>query len=107
MRTIDVARPLENGVWSYPDPYPKVQIEEIAMPDWVPYDTYSWVFTIGTQSGAYLETAAHMFRDAITIDQVSLERLILDAAVVSLPEKEPNEAITAAELQAAAVEVRP
>ena len=107
MKLIDITGPLENGMWSYPDPYPKVHIEEIDMPDWIPYDTFSWVFTLGAQNGTYLETAAHMFRDAATIDEVPLERMILDASIIQLPDKEPNSAITVDELMNAAVDIRP
>jgi kynurenine formamidase len=107
MTLIDITGPLENGMWSYPEPYPKVHIEEIAMPAWIPYDTFSWVFTMGAQSGTYLETAAHMFRDAATIDKVPLDRLFLDAAVIQLSTKEPNTAITVDELRDAAGDIRP
>jgi arylformamidase len=94
-------------MWSYPDPYPKVRVEEIPIPNWIAYDTYSWVFTLGAQSGTYLETAAHMFRDATTIDEVPLERMFLDAAVIQLRDVGPNEPITPAELGASEVEVHP
>jgi arylformamidase len=107
VKWIDITGPLENGMWSYPDPYPQVQIEELPVPEWVPYPTYSWVFTLGAQSGTYLETAAHMFRDAATIDQVPLERLFLEAAVIHLRGKGPQEPIEAHELAAAGVDVRP
>ena len=107
MKIVDITGPLENGMWSYPDPYPKVEIHEIPVPEWIPYPTYSWKFTLGAQSGTYLETAAHMFRDAITIDQVPLERLFLDAAVIRVKEKQPNEPIEAAELAGAGVEIHP
>jgi len=98
MRLVDITGPLENGMWRYPDPYPEVRLEEIPVPEWIPYPTYSWVFTLGSQSGTYLETAAHMFRGAMSIDQVPLERLVLDTAVIQLREVGPNEAITADEL---------
>jgi len=107
VKLIDVTGPLENGMWSYPDPYPKVRIEEIGMPDWVPYDTFSWVFTLGAQNGTYLETAAHMFRGATTIDEVPLDRLFLEAAVIQLPDKEPSSAITVDELKNADIDIKP
>jgi arylformamidase len=107
MRLVDITGPLENGMWSYPDPYPQVRIEEIPVPSWIAYDTYSWVFTLGAQSGTYLETAAHMFRGATTIDEVPLERMFLDAAVIQLRDVGPNEPITAAELEASGIEVHP
>lgn len=107
MKLIDVTGALENGMWSYPEPYPKVCIEELPVPDWIPYPTYSWVFRLGSQSGTYLETAAHMFREAPTIDEVPLERMVLDAAVLQLPDAAPNAAIAAADLAATGVRARP
>jgi arylformamidase len=107
MRLVDITGPLENGMWRYPDPYPEVRLEEIPVPEWIPYPTYSWVFTLGSQSGTYLETAAHMFRGALSIDQVPLERLVLETAVIQLREVGANEAITADELEGAQVDVRP
>lgn len=107
MEIIDITGPIENGMWSYPAPYPKVEIREIPVPDWIAYPTYSWQFSLGAQSGTYLETAAHMFRDATTIDQVPAERFFLDAAVIKVGDKQPNEPIEAAELAKARVEIRP
>jgi kynurenine formamidase len=107
MGIVDITGPIENGMWSYPDPYPKVEIREIPVPDWIAYPTYSWEFSLSAQSGTYLETAAHMFQDAPTIDQVPVERFFLDAAVIKVGDKQANEPIRAAELAGAQVEIRP
>ncbi|MBV7327169.1 hypothetical protein KFU94_02690 [Chloroflexi bacterium TSY] len=37
MQIIDISGPIEDGMWSYGDPYPAPQIEQIPPPDWLDY----------------------------------------------------------------------
>ena len=47
-------------MWHYPPPYPEVTIEEVPVPEWVPYPTYSWWLKFCCQFGTYLETSLHI-----------------------------------------------
>lgn len=107
MRIIDTSGALESGMWSYPDPYPKVRMEEISQPDRIPHGAYSWQFTLGVQTDTYPETAADMFRDAITIDQVLAERLFSEAVMIKVRDKGPNQPVEVAELMIAGIQVCP
>ncbi len=74
MRIIEISGPIEDGMWSYGDPYPTPQITQIPPPDWLDYPVYSQTITLAVQSATYLETAAHMDQSRMTIDQLPLER---------------------------------
>ncbi|MCB0061995.1 MAG: cyclase family protein, partial [Caldilineaceae bacterium] len=101
MRIIELSGPIEDGMWSYGDPYPAPQITQIPPPDWLDYPVYSQTVSLAVQSGTYLETAAHMDRSRMPIDQLPLARCYgIDAVTLWIP-KGANEAISAAELAAA------
>ncbi len=108
MRIIDITGPTHNGMWTYGPPYPDVCIEEIPIPDWVPYPTYSWKFTLGGQTGTYLETGLHMERDRPAVIDIPLESLIMrDAVVLKVQGKEhKDDAIQLDELQNCGLEIR-
>jgi len=101
MQIIDISGPIEDGMWSYGDPYPAPRIAQIPPPDWLDYPVYSQTLSIAVQSGTYLETAAHMDQSRITIDQLPLARCHqIDAVALWIP-RGANEAIGADDLQAA------
>jgi len=103
MRVIDVTGPIHHGMWSYGPPYPDVVVEEIPPPEWVPYETYSWKFVLGGQSGTYLETGLHMKRGRPAVIDIPVESLLdRDALVVKIDGKEhARDCITREELIAA------
>ena len=111
MRIIDISGPIEDGMWSYGDPYPAPRVEQIPPPDWLEYPVYSQTVSMAVQSGTYLETAAHMDPERMTIDHLPLERCHdLPGVALWLP-REANEPISAADLAvalaAAGTELRP
>lgn len=99
MRVIELSGPIEEGMWSYGDPYPAPRIAQIPPPDWLDYPVYSQTVSMAVQCGTYLETAAHMDQSRMSIDQLPLTRCLdIDAVALWLP-KEANAAISAADLQ--------
>ncbi|MEZ4866609.1 MAG: cyclase family protein [Caldilineaceae bacterium] len=101
MRIIDISGPIEDGMWSYGDPYPTPRIEQIPPPAWLDYPVYSQTVSMAVQSGTYLETAAHMDRSQMPIDQLPFARCYqIDAVALWIP-KATNGAITVADLLAA------
>ena len=107
VRIIDVTGPMYHGMWSYGPPYPAVVVEEIPQPEFIQYPTYSWRFELGAQSGTYLETALHLFRDGPPLVGVPVADLFMrDAAILRVP-AQPNQRLVAADLQACEVEINP
>ncbi|MEZ4621630.1 MAG: cyclase family protein [Caldilineaceae bacterium] len=99
MRIIDISGPIEDGMWSYGDPYPAPQITPIPPPAWLDYPVYSQTVSMAVQSGTYLETAAHMDQERMPIDQLPLARCYqIDAVALWMP-RGANAAISAADLQ--------
>ncbi len=83
---IDISGPISDGMWAYAAPYPTPRIEQIPPPDWLEYPVYSQTVHFAVQTGTYLETAAHMRLDAMTIDELPLDRCyMVDALYVSIP----------------------
>jgi kynurenine formamidase len=98
LRIIDISGSLEDGMWSYGEPYPTPRITQIPAPDWLAYPVYSQMVSMAVQSATYLETAAHMDPGRMPINELPLERcFMLDAVALWLP-KAANEAIQADEL---------
>lgn len=101
MTLIDISGPIEDGMWAYDPPYPTPRIEQIPPPDWVEYKVYSQTVHMAVQVGTYLETAAHMDPNAMTIDELPLERCYrLDALCLWIPTG-ADQAITPDALNAA------
>ena len=107
MKIIDITGPIYNGMWSYGPPYPEVRIEEIPIPEWIPYPTYSWKVSLGGQTATYLETGLHMKRGRPAVIDIPIETLWMrDAIVLKVPGKEHGEdAITVAELERCGAEI--
>lgn len=108
MKVHDVTGVIHDGMWSYGPPYPEVRVEEIPVPEWVPYPTYSWKFTLGGQTGTYLETGLHMRRGRPAVCDLPVESLMnREAVVLKVRGKEHKEdAITRGELEGCGVEIR-
>lgn len=110
MRIVDISGPIEDNMWSYGDPYPTPRIEQIPPPTWLDYPVYSQTVSFAVQSGTYLETAAHLDRGRMPIDQLPLARCyMVDAVALWIP-KGANGGITLEDLlqaqQRQGVEVR-
>lgn len=107
MRIVDVTGPMYDGMWSYGPPYPDVVVEEIPQPEFIQYPTYSWRFELGAQSGTYLETSLHLFRDGPPLVAIPVEDLFMrDAAILRVP-AQANQMIEAADLLACEVQMKP
>lgn len=101
MRIIDVSGPIENGMWAYGPPFPEVRISRIPMPEWLDYEVFSEQVTMALQNCTYLETPAHMYSNAMKIDEVPLERcFMIDSVVLQVP-KDAGEAISIRDLEEA------
>ncbi len=111
MKIIDVTGTIENGMWGYDAPVHKVKIETPSIDDLPMYKGHRALFhriTISTLSGTYLETSAHLFRKGSFLDEVPVERMICNAAVLRLPKKKkPAEYITEDDLIACRINVKP
>lgn len=103
MRIVEISGPIEDGMWSYGDPYPTPKITQIPPPEWLAYPVYSQTVTMAVQTATYLETAAHMDQTRLPIDQLPLERCyLIDALTLWIP-RQADQRITAADLAAALV----
>ena len=49
MRIIDISGPIEDGMWSYGEPYPAPQITQIPPPAWLDYPVYSQTVAMAVQ----------------------------------------------------------
>ena len=89
MQLIDISGPIYTGMWSYEAPYPKVRIEPLSQPHWVNTPVYSSVISgLTSQTGTYLETAAHVNAKASCVDAISLRDLfMLDTIILKTPDK--------------------
>ena len=94
-KLLEVSGPLETGMWYYDWFYPPVVVEELAPMLWKDGKgkTYGQKVSFGCQSGTYLATGAHAYRDKPNISDVPLERFMVDA-VIARVEAAPNEYIT-------------
>lgn len=100
MRIIDISGALKNEMWCDGPLIPEVKIEKVLRIDEIGFDVDK--ITFSSVSGTYFETAAHLFKGrALPID-VPLEKLICNAVVAHIPQKNSLEHITAQELEKAA-----
>jgi len=109
MRIIDITGPIYTGMWQYCPEYPGAVIEECPKPDFIPedMDCFCQKFQIGGQTGTYIETAAHIRREATPVTAVDLNELFFDCVLIKLTDKAPLERIEVDEVAAAAPEIRP
>ena len=94
MRIIDLTGLIEEGMWSYGPPLPKVRIKKIKGER----GETDYSITLGSISGTYLETSAHRFPNQPSLDEIPLKRLITEAVVIKLKRKKEREHNTRKEL---------
>lgn len=99
MRVIDLTGVIEPGMWGYGDPIPPVDVRQVATIQTTGWEAHA--FTLATIVGTYIESAAHVIKGAPRIDQIPVERFVVEASVLRVPPKSALEHITAEELQAA------
>jgi len=63
-------------------------------------------FEMSILTGTYFETGAHILLNYRTVDQIQIEGLFLDCAIIKLKEKSPSEHIKVEELENSSVEVK-
>lgn len=107
MRIIDITGPIYDGMWTYGPPYPDVRVEEIPQPEFIQYPTYSWRFELGAQTGTYLETSLHMYREGPPLVDIAVEKLFMVPTAVIRVEAQPLTPITREQLVAGAPEINP
>ena len=104
---IDLTGPLQPDMWSYAPMIPDIPPFEHTR--WATIDDRGYEadwFAMPTLAGTYLETAKHLFTDAPSIDQISLERFFVPATIARIP-RGPREHITVADLEAAISQLDP
>jgi len=89
-------------MWNYGPPYPEIKIEPLPKVPWLKHEVYSDIFVgMGSQTGTYIETNAHYFKDEKKLSDVPIEKLFMvDATVLNLKPKGPKEAIRREEITA-------
>lgn len=104
-RVTDLAGPIGPRMWHYGAPYFSPELEMLAQPEWLESAIYSEAVRMPLQTGTYLETAAHVFRDRERIGEIPLERTVLVPAVAVQLGCGPRESIQRQVLERAVSEV--
>jgi len=109
-RYIDLTGGMENGMWEYGKPYPPVQITQVCSlkdrSSYADYKVNAHKISFSTSSATYVQTSAEMFEGRATIDQIPLERLVLQVSLVRIP-REARGVVGVAELEQARPDIRP
>jgi len=109
MRYIDLTGMIENGMWEYGNPYPKVEITRTSSindkTSYAEYKVNAYKISLSSSSATYVQTSAEMFNGRATIDKIKLERLILDTHIIRI-RKKPREAIAVKELEKTNVKIK-
>jgi kynurenine formamidase len=84
---IDISGPIYSGMWYYGEPYldlpvGPVDIHQVDMPEPYRGSLFMDYVSMASQTGTYLETAAHAVAGRETIEQVPLERVWMVPTVV-------------------------
>ena len=87
-RIIDVTGIIEEGMWKYDDPFPKINILPLPPVPWVNVPVYCEIFDgLHSQTGTYLETPAHFYGNdnpcTYLLIDVPIEKLV-DAPCIVL-----------------------
>ena len=106
-KIIDVTGPIYTKMWNYGPPYPEIKIEPLPKIPWLKHQVYSDIFVgMGSQTGTYIETNAHYFKDEKKLSDVPIEKLFMvDATVLNLKPKGPKEAVRREEITALKPEI--
>lgn len=101
MKIIDLTGTLENNMWSYGDPLPRVSIENVSSLGDGKYNENNYKITLGSISGTYLETGAHRLAGKKDLIDVPVEKFFMEAVVLKLKDKNSREHISLEEVKAA------
>lgn len=112
MRIIDVTGTIENGMWEYGPPYPKVEIEQVASIDdgatIAEYSVNAHRISFSSSSATYVQTAAEMIKGVPSIDEIPVENFIREAVLIRFPDKKgPLQHITVEELEGFKAKIKP
>ena len=94
MGLIEISGPIYSGMWHYGPPYLElpvgpVDISPIEMPEQLRSSLFMEYLTMCSQTGTYLETAAHAVAGRDTIEKVALERAwMVPTTVIHTPKGE-------------------
>jgi len=106
---IDLTGTIENGMWEYGGPYPKVEITQVSSLEeetaYAEYKVNAHRITFSSSSATYVQTSAEMFKGKPTIEQIPLNRLILMVSVMKIP-RGPRGIITVEDLKKTSVEIK-
>ena len=106
MRIIDVTGIIEEGMWNYGEPLPKVKIKRVSSLDDGKYGEENYAVTLGSITGTYLETGAHRLPNQPSIDQIPVIKMVTEAVVIKLSPKGPSEHITKMELESSYARIK-
>ncbi len=103
-RVVDLSHPLNDATPIYPgDPAPHIFTATT-----VAGEGYNLSHVhIGTQTGTHIDAPFHFRDDGATIDRMALDMTVGPAVVVAVPDKQPGETITLADLEAHRASLRP
>jgi arylformamidase len=108
-KIIDVTGIIDEGMWNYEEPFPKIKIKPLPPVPWVKGPVYCEIFEgLHSQTGTYLETPAHHYGNdnCYLLIDVSVEKLVNVPCVVlnlGMWDKDMSKGrrgITAADLEA-------
>jgi kynurenine formamidase len=99
MGLIEISGPITTGMWHYGEPYLDlpvggVDIHQVDMPEKYRGGLFMDYISMCSQTGTYLETAAHAVAGRETIDQVPVERAWMIPTVVIHTPKNAQEKVT-------------
>lgn len=105
----DISGWIYGGMWSYCPEYPGAEIEELPHPAFLPpkYPVYLQKFTIGGQTGTYIESRAHVDPGAEPVTALPLSQFCRPAVVIDAGRKGAGEAVTLNDIAGAAPDIRP
>jgi len=108
-RIRDISGWIYTGMWSYCDEYPGADISELPHPEFLPkdYPVYLQKFIISGQTGTYIETRAHVDRDAEPVTSLPLDDFYRPAVVIDAGEKAANEPVALADVKRAESDIHP
>ncbi len=108
MKYIDLTGTIENGMWEYGEPFPPVEITPVSSLDdsgaYADYKVNTHRISFSSSSATYVQTSAEMLPSKPTVEQIPIDRLILDCSVVKIP-KGPREKITVENLERAKLNI--
>lgn len=105
----DISGSIYSGMWQYCPEYPGAQIAELPHPAFLPddYPVYLQGFELGGQTGTYIETRAHVDRNAEPVTALPLSEFYRPVVVIDLGVKKTNQVISVADLDSASPDIRP